>query len=322
MIRRELGIWRRLEHNNIVPFLGIVYGFGRRDSKCASLVSLWMPNGTLQSFLTEHVGELTATRRLRLVRAYMINDTTWTVHSFPFIHGDLNCNNVLLDENFNARLADFGYASLLGEKVEGLAYLQMSTTSMRPGTLRCAAPERIFQETVQPMTESDIYSFGSVAFQVFSGEQPWSEVRRDANVIIFLSQGKKPSWPQSRPVDDQYWEFIGRCWAEMQERPPAKDIVSALQHFLASHLHPPPLGNFEHLAMGRKRALLIAVREVRGKADFHTDGLDELPWAHRDAKNLKERLISMRHPSTAAHRLSSSNLHLQPLTATKRKTRS
>ncbi|KAF9234243.1 kinase-like domain-containing protein [Melanogaster broomeanus] len=243
MIRRELGIWRRLEHNNIVPFLGIVYGFGRRDSKCASLVSLWMPNGTLQSFLTEHDGELTVTRRHRLLLD-IANGLVY-LHSFPVIHGDLNCNNVLLDENFNARLADFGYASLLGENVESLAYLQMSTTSMRPGTLRCAAPERIFQEMVQPMTESDIYSFGSVAFQVFSGEQPWSDVRRDANVIIFLSQGKKPSRPQSRPIDDQYWEFIGRCWAEMQERPPAKDIVSTFQHFLASHLQPSPLGNFE-----------------------------------------------------------------------------
>ena len=66
MIRRELGIWRRLEHPNIVPFLGIAYGFGRQGQ--ASLVSLWMANGSLQSFLGKHDEELTIARRLQLVR--------------------------------------------------------------------------------------------------------------------------------------------------------------------------------------------------------------------------------------------------------------
>ena len=66
MIRRELGIWRRLEHPNIVPFLGIVYGFGRQGH--ASLVSLWMVNGSLQGFLGEHDGKLIIAHRLQLVR--------------------------------------------------------------------------------------------------------------------------------------------------------------------------------------------------------------------------------------------------------------
>jgi len=44
--------------------------------------------------------------------------------------------------------------------------------------------------------------------------------------------------------------------------------------------------------MGKKRALLIAVRHVRGIPEQHTTGLVNLPWAHRDAKNLKDRLIA------------------------------
>ncbi|KAF9242605.1 kinase-like domain-containing protein [Melanogaster broomeanus] len=167
MVRRELGIWRRLEHDNIVPFLGIVYRFGRHD--CASLVSLWMPNGTLQKFLAEQDGKLTVTCQLHLNDVCQLLDIAnglVYLHSFPVIHGDLTCNNVLLDAHFNARLADFGYASLIGETPEALAYLQMST--MRPGTFRWAAPERVFQnteETVQPTTKSDIYSFGNIALQ-------------------------------------------------------------------------------------------------------------------------------------------------------------
>ncbi|KAF9232429.1 kinase-like domain-containing protein [Melanogaster broomeanus] len=159
MARRELGIWRRLEHDNIVPFLGIVHGFGRHD--CTSLVSLWMPNGTLQRFLAEQDGKLTVTRQLQLLLD-IANGLAY-LHSFSLVHGDLNCNNVLLDASFNARIADFGYASLIGETPEALAYLQMST--MRPGALRWAAPEQISPETVPPTTKSDIYSFGNIALQ-------------------------------------------------------------------------------------------------------------------------------------------------------------
>ncbi|KAF9222420.1 kinase-like protein [Gyrodon lividus] len=245
MIRRELGIWRRLDHHNIVPFLGIVYGFGRHE--CASLVSSWMPNGTLQNLLANHHSKLTVTHQLQLL--LNIANGLLYLHSFPIIHGDLTCNNVLLDEHYNARLTDFGYASLVGETPEALAYLQMST--MRPGTLRWAAPEQIShnpEETLQRTTKSDVYSFGNIALQVFSGKQPWSEVR-DVPVILLLAQGKKPGRPQFSPIDDHHWEFIQSCWSKVPERPSAREIVSVLQHFLTSRSSPQPLGDLLDLSV-------------------------------------------------------------------------
>ena len=71
-------------------------------------------------------------------------------------------NNVLLDGNYTARLADFGYASLVGKIPEAFAYLQWSTA--RLGTLRWSAPEQV-KETFKPTTKSDVYSFGCVALQ-------------------------------------------------------------------------------------------------------------------------------------------------------------
>lgn len=64
-MRRELGIWNMLNHPNIVPFLGIAHGFGREGN--ASLVSLWMPNGTIQRYLSACEDQLTVVRRLQLV---------------------------------------------------------------------------------------------------------------------------------------------------------------------------------------------------------------------------------------------------------------
>ena len=71
---------------------------------------------------------------------------------------------MLLDENYTARLTDFGFASLVENIPEALTYLQRSTA--RSGALRWAAPEQIeSEETFGRTTKSDIYSFGCVALQ-------------------------------------------------------------------------------------------------------------------------------------------------------------
>jgi len=118
------------------------------------------------------------------------------VHYFPIVHGDLNCvrqsrkfycpfclineqNNVLLDADYTARLADFGYASLVGNIPEALTYLQRSTA--RPGALRWIAPEQVDpEETFNKTTKTDIYSFGCVSLQGSSLTDP----RRHAHADI------------------------------------------------------------------------------------------------------------------------------------------
>ncbi|KAI9569776.1 kinase-like domain-containing protein [Boletus coccyginus] len=194
MLRRELGIWRRLSHTNIVPFLGIAYGFGMHGAM--SLVSLWMSNDTLQNFLAMHDDNLGVVHRLQLV-----------VYFLSVVHGDLSCNNVLLDADYTACLGDFGYASLVGNDPEVLTYLQRSTT--RLGALRWITPEQIdLENTFIQTTKSDIYSFECVGFQVLSGKQPWSEVQEDAAVVLRIAKGYKPGRPASRPVDDLHWTLI------------------------------------------------------------------------------------------------------------------
>ncbi|KAF8547287.1 kinase-like protein [Imleria badia] len=236
MLRRELGIWRRLEHENVVPFLGIAHGFGMRGAM--SLVSLWMPNESLHHFLAKHDDNLTLEHRLQFLLD--IANGLQYLHSFPIVHGDLNCNNVLLDADYTARLADFGYASLVGNIPEALSYLQRSTT--RPGALRWIAPEQVDPEEVfTRTTKSDIYSFGCVVLQVLSGKQPWSEVQEDCAVVLRLAKGHKPGRPATRMMDDFHWSLIQDCWSRIEERPPVEVIIPTIQQFLSRCPQLPPL---------------------------------------------------------------------------------
>ena len=156
---------------------------------------------------------------------------------------------MLIDGDYTARLADFGYASLVGGVPEALAYLQRSTA--RPGALRWIAPEQVDpEETVNWTTKSDVYSFGCVALQgsslgsdarpmliplqVLSGKQPWSEVREDAAVILCLMRGHKPGRPESRTLNDLHWNIIQHCWSPTEERPAAEAIIPTIQQFISS----------------------------------------------------------------------------------------
>ena len=163
---------------------------------------------------------------------------------------------MLLDADYTARLADFGYSSLVGNIPEALTYLQRSTAT--PGALRWIAPEQIDpEETFKRTTKTDIYSFGCVALQgssldsdarpmliflqVLTGKQPWSEVREDSAVVLRLAKGHKPCRPESRTLNDSHWNLIQHCWSPMGERPAAEVIIPTIQQFLDYCPQSPPL---------------------------------------------------------------------------------
>ena len=54
--------------------------------------------------------------------------------------------------------------------------------------------------------------------------------------MVQLYQGHKPARPESRPIQNEHWTLTEQCWASIEERPPAEDVVSLLQGFL--HLCP------------------------------------------------------------------------------------
>ena len=73
--------------------------------------------------------------------------------------------NVLVDEEQNARISDFGLACTVGRLQPGLSYLQrLSSGTNNPGAVRWAAPERLSGCKAHP--SGDIYSFGCLMFEV------------------------------------------------------------------------------------------------------------------------------------------------------------
>lgn len=231
---RELKVWSRLSHDNIVPLYGTVSGFGQ----FVALVCPWYDNGSLSGYLESHGEDLSIINRFQLLSD--ISAGLQYLHSCSVVHGDLTGSNVLISSDGRAHLSDFGLSVVVVE-FSGMSYF----TSALNGTVRWIAPELLAipeeEDTIMiPTSNSDIYSFGCILFQVLTGKPPYSEFKRDAQIVVAISLGTKPLRPKFPVIIDRHWSFILDCWSIKDCRPSSKQVDEYIkgQLYLLQHNTP------------------------------------------------------------------------------------
>lgn len=239
-LRREMGIWRRLNHPNVMEFMGYAFGFGIS----MALVAPWAVNGTLTDYLEKSWSIITVADQLSLLD-HIVSGLTY-LHSYPnnpVTHGDLTGSNVLILEDMTACIADFGLSSMLGELQTGSTYL--AATAMYPGAVRWTAPELLLSDDVQPTTLSDIYSLGSIMHQVLSGRVPWHEIKREVIIIREIQQGNTPGYPSHSLLVSELWPFIRECWSSLPASRPTAGTALEFIRDMRIKLLPSPVGGHD-----------------------------------------------------------------------------
>ncbi|MGB7093378.1 MAG: serine/threonine-protein kinase [Anaerolineales bacterium] len=154
----EAQLVAQLEHIHIVP----LYDYWR-DPEGAYLVMRLMKGGSLQELIGKGPLQLAQTAHLLDQVASALS----AAHRRKIIHRDLKPANILLDEDGNAYLSDFGIAKAIGEQAD------LTVTGAILGTPAFITPEQVQSLPVSPQT--DIYALGVVLFTMLTGQHPFPE---------------------------------------------------------------------------------------------------------------------------------------------------
>ncbi|XP_039010282.1 proline-rich receptor-like protein kinase PERK4 [Hibiscus syriacus] len=166
----EVEIISRVHHRHLVSLVGYCIAGGQR-----MLVYDFVPNKTLEYHL--HGKDrlvLDFPTRLRIALgsakglAYLHEDCNPRI-----IHRDIKAANILLDNNFEAMVADFGLAKLSSDN-----YTHVSTRVM--GTFGYMAPE--YASCGKLTDRSDVFSFGVMLLELVTGKQPVDDTMDDSLV--------------------------------------------------------------------------------------------------------------------------------------------
>jgi serine/threonine-protein kinase len=153
---REVRIAAQLEHRGIVP----VHDYGEFEGQ-PYIVMRYMPGGSVDDLLAD--GGMALDRLLRVVE--QIAPALDFAHSKGVLHRDLKPSNVLLDEQGDAYLTDFGIARIMGETASTV------TTLGVVGTPSYMSPEQAQGGALDG--RSDIYSLGVMVFEMACGRRPF-----------------------------------------------------------------------------------------------------------------------------------------------------
>lgn len=188
---REINTYKTLRHPFIVEYIGCVLEYPN-----LAIVTEYLPNGNVFDLLFHRQVQLPAEVRLRICRTVAMAVSYMHTNDPVVIHKDLKTQNLVLDENYNVKLCDFGKTEVLDASID---------KDSGGGSPRYMAPECFTR--AYPTTEKvDIWSLGCCLVEIFGGPLPYEHLQAMSEVQVAMLQLKQPPlvpyWfaPQVQPM--------------------------------------------------------------------------------------------------------------------------
>ncbi|GIG71124.1 serine/threonine-protein kinase [Phytomonospora endophytica] len=171
----------------------------------AYLVMEFVPGTTLADLLDRH-GRLSPARTMRIIA--QVAASLDTAHRAGIVHRDIKPGNIILGDNGEATLIDFGIAHGHGDP-------GLTATGLVMGTPSYASPEQLRDETLTGL--SDVYSLGVVAYECLAGRTPFA-ASNPAAILTGHLHHEPPPLPVEVPGDVA--ALVGRTLAKHPSRRP------------------------------------------------------------------------------------------------------
>uniref|UniRef100_A0A671YVV9 receptor protein-tyrosine kinase n=1 Tax=Sparus aurata TaxID=8175 RepID=A0A671YVV9_SPAAU len=244
----EASIMGQFDHPNIIRLEGVV-----TRCKPVMIITEFMENGSLDTFLKKHDGQFTVIQLVGMLRG--IASGMKYLSDMSYVHRDLAARNILVNSNLVCKVSDFGLSRVLEDDPEA-AY----TTRGGKIPIRWTAPEAIAYRKFT--SASDVWSYGIVMWEVISyGERPYWEMSNQ-DVIKAIDEGYRLPAPMDCPV--VLHQLMLDCWEKgRSDRPKFGQIVTILDKLIRNP------------ASLRELANSSACREDPSTPEFSVNTVDE-----------------------------------------------
>jgi len=152
----------------------------------------------------------------------------------PIVHRDLKPTNVLIDENENCKLCDFGFAHTTQQSSIASSVDMRSRSGA--GTDLYKAPE-VWDPDQKSGAPSDIYSFGILIHELFTSSVPWSDQTKEGLWSSHMKGLTPPVDAELRQSHPKVAHIIDQCVrSDPNKRPQATQLISAFRVLLDAYL--------------------------------------------------------------------------------------
>ncbi|KAG2557071.1 hypothetical protein PVAP13_8NG183301, partial [Panicum virgatum] len=216
---KEMLILSQVNHRNVVRLYGCCL-----EVEVPMLVYQFIPNGTLYQLI--HVGQphgsrISFTTRLKI--AHETAEALAYLHSWassPIIHGDVKSPNILVDEDYTAKVADFGASTLAPtNEAQFVTFVQ--------GTYGYLDPE--YMQTSKLTSKSDVYSLALVkAMNLQALEE---EKNLSSHFLLAMSENRLAEILDQQIIGEQSVELI-------EHRPSMREVAEELDRVRKLLQHP------------------------------------------------------------------------------------